>query len=196
MVEADILGSIIAKFTTPDVNLSPHPTYDHDGNLIKPGLDNHTMGTIFEELIRLFNEENNEEAGEHFTPRDVVTLMANLIFTHGSDKDATYSVYDGACGTGSMPVAESTGKTGCRTRQDVSIHLFGQEIQPERMRNKTDMLLKGRSAADNIRVQLHPVIRCLPHGVLASCSPTAVWQKLDYRPRTHGRDQNLDPRFG
>ena len=113
-----------------------------------PGLDNHGMGTIFEELIRRFNEDNNEEAGEHWTPRDVVELMADLIFLPVADKikDATYSCYDGACGTGGMltvandrllTLAENNGKK-------VSIHLYGQEINPETYAiAKADMLLKG-----------------------------------------------------
>ena len=68
------------------------------------GLDNHSMGTVFEELIRRFNEENNEEAGEHFTPRDVVQLMSRLVFLPVADqvRSGTYLVYDGACGTGGM----------------------------------------------------------------------------------------------
>jgi type I restriction enzyme M protein len=76
-----------------------------------PGLDNHAMGTIFEELVRRFNEENNEEAGEHWTPRDAVRLMARLIFMPIADQieSGTYLVYDGACGTGGMlTVAEET----------------------------------------------------------------------------------------
>ena len=79
LVEADILGSLIEKFLDPAINLSPEPALNSDGSERLPGLDNHAMGTIFEELIRRFNEENNEEAGEHFTPRDVVKLMADLI---------------------------------------------------------------------------------------------------------------------
>ena len=106
------------------------------------------MGTIFEELIRKFNEENNEEAGEHWTPRDVVELMADLVFVPVADKikDATYSCYDGACGTGGMltvaqerllKLAEAHGKT-------VSLHLFGQEVNPETYAiAKADLLLKG-----------------------------------------------------
>ena len=79
MIEADILGAVIEKFISPDINLSPNPVYKDDAMTIvkHPGLDNHGMGTIFEELIRRFNEENNEEAGEHWTPRDVVELMAD-----------------------------------------------------------------------------------------------------------------------
>ena len=142
MIEADILGAVIQKFVNKDINLSPK----QNGNL--PGLDNHAMGTIFEELVRRFNEANNEEAGEHWTPRDVVELMADLVFEPIADqiKDATYSCYDGACGTGGMltvaqgrlnRIAEETGKK-------VSIHLFGQELQPETYAiAKADMMLKG-----------------------------------------------------
>jgi type I restriction enzyme M protein len=150
MVDADILGAVIEKFVSPAINLSPKPIYTDDSKTeIKlPALDNHGMGTVFEELSRRFNEENNEEAGEHWTPRDVVELMADLIFMPIADKimDATYSCYDGACGTGGMltvaqerlmTLAEQTGK-------QVSIHLFGQEINPETYAiAKADMLLKG-----------------------------------------------------
>lgn len=150
MIEADILGAVIEKFVSSDINLSPNPVYkDDEKTIIKhPGLDNHGMGTIFEELIRKFNEENNEEAGEHWTPRDVVELMADLIFMPIADqiKDATYSCYDGACGTGGMlTVAQERLQTlAARRGKNVSIHLFGQEVQPETYAIcKADMLLKG-----------------------------------------------------
>ena len=150
MVDADILGAVIDKFTSSDINLSPDPVYkDAEKKIIKlPGLDNHGMGTIFEELIRRFNEENNEEAGEHWTPRDVVELMADLAFYPVEDqiKDATYSCYDGACGTGGMlTVAQARLLTlASRRGKNVSIHLFGQEVQPETYAIcKADMLLKG-----------------------------------------------------
>ncbi len=148
MSDADILGAVIEKFVAPTINLSPEPVLDDHGDVRMPGLDNHTMGTIFEELIRRFNEENNEEAGEHFTPRDVIELMADLVFLPIADqiKDATYSCYDGASGTGGMltvaqkrlhKLAELNGK-------DVSIHLFGQEVNPETYAiTKSDMLLSG-----------------------------------------------------
>lgn len=150
MIEADILGAVIEKFISSDINLSPNPVYkDEEKTILKhPGLDNHGMGTIFEELIRKFNEENNEEAGEHWTPRDVVELMADLIFMPIADqiKDATYSCYDGACGTGGMlTVAQDRLTTlAARRGKNVSIHLFGQEINPETYAIcKADMLLKG-----------------------------------------------------
>lgn len=150
MVDADILGAVIEKFTSSDINLSPNPIYKDEAKTIlkHPGLDNHGMGTIFEELIRKFNEENNEEAGEHWTPRDVVELMADLVFMPIADKikDASYSCYDGACGTGGMlTVAQDRLLTLAKRRgKEVAIHLFGQEVQPETYAICTaDMLLKG-----------------------------------------------------
>lgn len=150
MIDADILGSVIEKFVSSEINLSPNPIYKDDEKTIlkHPGLDNHGMGTIFEELIRKFNEENNEEAGEHWTPRDVVELMADLIFMPIEDqiKDATYTCYDGACGTGGMlTVAQDRLQTLAKGRgKNVSIHLFGQEVQPETYAIcKADMLLNG-----------------------------------------------------
>ncbi|NLD44859.1 MAG: SAM-dependent DNA methyltransferase, partial [Chloroflexi bacterium] len=104
LADAHILGAVIERFLDPNINLSPQPVLDGKGNVRLPALDNHDMGTIFEELIRRFNEENNEEAGEHFTPRDVVRLMAQLIFMPIADEidSGSYLVYDGACGTGGM----------------------------------------------------------------------------------------------
>jgi type I restriction enzyme M protein len=156
MLEADILGAVVEKFVSPKINLSPKPVLDEKGKEALPGLDNHSMGTIFEELIRMFNEENNEEAGEHFTPRDVVELMADLVFTPIAGKilDSTYSCYDGACGSGGMlTVAEKRlVELAAKKKKKVSIHLYGQEIQGETYAiAKADLLLKGDGAqADNI----------------------------------------------
>lgn len=150
MIDADILDAVIEKFVSPTINLSPTPVYTDDtmSTIKLPALDNHGMGTVFEELVRKFNEANNEEAGEHWTPRDVVDLMADLIFIPIADQimDATYSCYDGACGTGGMlTVAQERLTTLAKRRgKDVSIHLFGQELQPETYAIcKADMLLKG-----------------------------------------------------
>lgn len=146
LVEADILGGLIEKFLDKSINLSPKPVLDEDGNEKLPALDNHAMGTIFEELIRRFNEENNEEAGEHFTPRDVVKLMANLILLPIADqiKPGTYTVYDGACGTGGMLTVAEESLHKLAGDKEVSIHLFGQESQPETYAiSKADLLLKG-----------------------------------------------------
>ena len=154
--KADALGTLIEKLTSRDVNLSPVPVMNSDDSVRHPGLDNHGMGSIFEELIRRFNEENNEEAGEHWTPRDAVTLMAKLLFlpVAGEIKSGTYLLYDGACGTGGMlTVAEETlQELAAEKGKDVSTHLYGQEINAETYAIcKADLLLKGEGdAADNI----------------------------------------------
>ena len=119
-----------------------------DGSERLPALDNHAMGTLFEELIRRFNEENNEEAGEHFTPREVPKLMAELIFLPIADQieSGTYLLYDDTCGTGGMlTIAEDRLiHLACEHGKEVSIHLFGQEVNPETYAiAKADLLLKG-----------------------------------------------------
>jgi len=142
--KADALGTLIEKFTSPDIDLSP------------AGLDNHGMGTVFEELVRRFNEENNEEAGEHWTPRDAVKLMAKLVFQPIAEtiESGTYLLYDGALGTGGMlTVAEETLQELARQHgKQVATHLYGQEINAETYAIcKADLLLKGEGdAADNI----------------------------------------------
>jgi type I restriction enzyme M protein len=142
--KADAIGTLINKFLDPEIDLSP------------AGLDNHAMGTVFEELVRRFNEENNEEAGEHWTPRDAVRLMANLVFLpiENEIKSGTYLLYDGACGTGGMlTVAEETlTALAVRHGQQVKSLLYGQEINPETYAVcKADMLLKGEGeSADHI----------------------------------------------
>ena len=125
--KADALGTLIEKFLDSSINLSPYPVPNGDGSVKHKGLDNHAMGTIFEELVRKFNEENNEEAGEHWTPRDAVKLMAELIFRPIADKitSGTYLLYDGACGTGGMlTVAEETlQRLAHEHRKEVATHL-------------------------------------------------------------------------
>ena len=154
--KADAIGTLIEKFLAPEVNLSPNPVLNGDGSIRYPGLDNHAMGTIFEELVRRFNEENNEEAGEHWTPRDAVKLMARLIFLPIAPaiESGTYLLYDGACGTGGMlTVAEDTLQQLAEERgKQVATHLYGQEINAETYAiAKADLLLKGEGeAADNI----------------------------------------------
>jgi type I restriction enzyme M protein len=154
--KADALGTLIEKLLDPAINLGPEPVRDADGNIRQPGLDNHAMGTVFEELVRRFNEENNEEAGEHWTPRDAVKLMARLIFDPVADQveSGTYLLYDGACGTGGMlTVAEETlTELAAANGKQVSVHLYGQEINAETYAIcKADLLLKGEGdAADNI----------------------------------------------
>lgn len=154
--KADAIGTLIEKFTSSEINLSPSPVFSGDGSVKHPGLDNHAMGTIFEELVLRFNEENNEEAGEHWTPRDAVRLMANLIFLPIADQieSGTYLLYDGACGTGGMlTVAEQTlQKLAADRGKQVATHLYGQEINAETYAiAKADLLLMGDGeAADNL----------------------------------------------
>ncbi len=154
--KADALGTLIEKLLDPALNLGPEPVRMTDGSVRIPGLDNHGMGTIFEELVRRFNEENNEEAGEHWTPRDAVRLMAKLIFLPIADKieSGTYLIYDGACGTGGMlTVAEETlQQLAAEHGKSIATHLYGQEINAETYAiAKADLLLKGEGeAADNI----------------------------------------------
>ncbi|MBN8433463.1 SAM-dependent DNA methyltransferase [Priestia flexa] len=154
MIEADILGAVIEKFVSPTINLSPKPVLDDNGDVKIPGLDNHTMGVIFEELIRRFNEENNEEAGEHFTPRDVVELMADITFLPIADKikNAPYLVYDGACGTGGMLTIadERLHQLAVEHGKEINTYLYGQEINPETYAiTKADLLIKGESIQDD-----------------------------------------------
>ena len=154
--QSDALGALITKFLSPDINLSPYTVKNDDGTIKLPGLDNHAMGTIFEDLVRRFNEENNEEAGEHWTPRDAVELMAQLVFQPVAEqiKSGTYLLYDGAIGTGGMlTIAEKTLHDIATVReQQVSTHLYGQEINSETYAIcKADLLLKGeKDAEDNI----------------------------------------------
>jgi type I restriction enzyme M protein len=154
--KADAIGGLLEKFLDPAINLSPKPVMNLDGSEKHPGLDNHAMGTIFEELVRRFNEENNEEAGEHWTPRDAVKLMARLVLLPIADEieSGTYLLYDGACGTGGMlTVAEDTLQEIAATHgKEIETHLYGQEINAETYAiAKGDLLLKGEGeAADNL----------------------------------------------
>ncbi len=135
LVEHNRLYALIQKFTDSDINLSPKPIKDKKGKVIQPGLSNLGMGYVFEELIRRFNEENNEEAGEHFTPRDIIKLMVNLIFMPVKDKiqNGTYLVYDCACGSGGMLTEAENFLQELATEigKKVKIYLFGQEVNPE-----------------------------------------------------------------
>lgn len=156
--EQDRLGLLIEKFVDPRYNLSNRDILNADGSVRIEALDNHTMGTLFEEVIRMFNEETNvTDAGRHFTPRDIVELIADIAFIPVQDKiqSTTYRIYDGACGTGGMltvgeqhikELAEKQGKK-------VSIHLFGQENADETYAiARADMLVKGEGKeADQVR---------------------------------------------
>ncbi len=148
LAEHNRLHALIEKFCDERINLAPTPVRDDQGRVRLPGLDNHTMGTIFEELLRRFNEDYNQGAGEQFTPRDIVEMMAELVFRPAKDRigDGTYLLYDDACGTGGMltvgeaKLRELARKEGKKTE----IHLYGQELNPETYAIcKADLLLKG-----------------------------------------------------
>jgi type I restriction enzyme M protein len=191
---ADALGTLIAKFLDPEIDLSP------------AGIDNHAMGTVFEELVRKFNEDNNEEAGEHWTPRDAVRLMANLVFLpiEAKIKSGTYLLYDCACGTGGMlTVAEETLTSIARRRkQQVKSLLYGQEINPETYAVcKADMLLKGEGEnADHIvggaewSTLAHDAFPAQEFDFMLANPPYGKSWKKDL-DAMGGRDGMRDPRF-
>jgi type I restriction enzyme M protein len=153
MAEADALYGVIEKFTAPDINLSLHDTLGPDGRKL-PGLTNLGMGYVFEELIRKFNEENNEEAGEHFTPREVIQLMVHLLFEPVKDKlPPVITIYDPACGSGGMLteaqdfILDPEGAI----RSQAAVYLYGKEVNPETYAIcKSDMMIKGNNP-ENIR---------------------------------------------
>lgn len=198
--KADVLGTLIEKFLNKDINLSPNPTAS------LPGLDNHSMGTIFEELVRRFNEENNEEAGEHWTPRDAVRLMANLVLLPIVDllESGTYLLYDGAIGTGGMlTVAEETLlELANKHGKQVATHLFGQEINAETYAIcKADLLLKGEGdAADNVvggpaySTLSNDAFRSRDFDFMLSNPPYGKSWKSDLE-RMGGKKDLKDPRF-
>ncbi|MBI4648538.1 MAG: SAM-dependent DNA methyltransferase [Bacteroidia bacterium] len=143
MEEGNITFPLVEKFCSSQINLSPNPVKNKDGEIIHEGMSNLGMGYVFEELIRKFNEENNEEAGEHFTPREIIKLMTHLIFEpiKNKIKDGTYLIYDPACGSGGMLTeAENFAK---EINPKATFHLYGQEVNPETFAIcKADMLIK------------------------------------------------------
>ncbi|EAL7774143.1 SAM-dependent DNA methyltransferase [Campylobacter upsaliensis] len=153
--EAKILYGVIERFCSPKINLSMHDIKNDKGEILHKGLSNLGMGYVFEELIRKFNEENNEEAGEHFTPRELIDLMTHLVFLPVKDKiqKGAFSIYDNACGSGGMLteskefIIDESGPI----RSKAQIYLYGQEINPETYAIcKADMLIKGENP-DNIK---------------------------------------------
>ena len=203
LVDTGALGFLLEKFLDSSINLSPRPVLNGDGSVRLEGLDNHGMGTVFEELIRRFNEENNEEAGEHFTPRDVVQIMARLVFLPVADRvsSGTYLVYDGACGTGGMlTVAEETlTQLAEEQGKEVSIHLYGQEVNSETYAiSKADLILKGEGAeADNIQYGSTLSTDAFPaheFDFMLSNPPYGKSWKNDLE-RMGGKSDIMDPRF-
>ncbi|WP_254527501.1 MULTISPECIES: class I SAM-dependent DNA methyltransferase [unclassified Sphingobacterium] len=154
MATKDVLLDVLEKFTSPYINLTPLEKNDPEGRPL-PALSNLGMGYVFEELIRKFNEENNEEAGEHFTPREVIQLMTTLVFEPIKDQlPNIITIYDPACGSGGMLTESENylideeskiGYTG-------DVYLYGKEINDETYAIcKSDMMIKGKNP-ENIRV--------------------------------------------
>lgn len=148
MASKDVLLDVLEKFTSPDINLTPFEKLDSNGRKI-PALTNLGMGYVFEELIRKFNEENNEEAGEHYTPREVIDLMTHIVFEPIKEKiPSVITIYDPACGTGGM-LTESemfiTDEEGEIKATNTSVYLFGKEVNDETYAIcKSDMMIKGK----------------------------------------------------
>ena len=153
MAQSDVLHDVIEKFVSEEINLSPDDRKGPDGRT-QPGLSNLGMGYVFEELIRKFNEENNEEAGEHFTPREVIKLMTNLVFIPVKNQlPNPLTIYDPACGSGGM-LTESqdfiTDPEG-EIKAKVGVFLYGKEVNPETYAIcKSDMMIKGNDP-ENIK---------------------------------------------
>lgn len=153
MAEANALFGVLEKFVSPEINLGPNDTVASDGRKL-PGLTNLGMGYVFEELIRKFNEENNEEAGEHFTPREVIQLMVHLLIEPVKDQlPPVITIYDPACGSGGMLteaqdyILDPAGPI----RSSAAVYLYGKEVNPETYAIcKSDMMIKGNNP-ENIR---------------------------------------------
>jgi type I restriction enzyme M protein len=154
MASKDVLLDVLEKFTSPHINLTPFEKEDPDGRKLPP-LSNLGMGYVFEELIRKFNEENNEEAGEHFTPREVIDLMTHIVFDPIKDQlPPVMTIYDPACGSGGM-LTESQNFIKDEEGEIKAIgdvYLYGKEINDETYAIcKSDMMIKGNNP-ENIRV--------------------------------------------
>ena len=153
MANKNVLLDVLEKFTSPNINLTDKEKLDSDGKKLPP-LTNLGMGYVFEELIRKFNEENNEEAGEHFTPREVIELMTHIIFDPIKDKiPNVMTIYDPACGSGGMLteaqkfIKDENGEIQAKG----DIYLYGKEINDETYAIcKSDMMIKGNNP-ENIR---------------------------------------------
>lgn len=150
LTENNRLGSILEKFTDKSINLGILPVKDASGKETLPGVDNHMMGTVFEELLRRFNEAYAvTSAGRHFTPRDMVKLLADLTILPIADKleNSTYTIYDGACGTGGiLSVAKEKILDMAKARdKKIKIHIFGQELMPDTYATcKADIMISGQ----------------------------------------------------
>lgn len=199
MIAADVLFDVIEKYVAEDINLTPNDKRGPDGR-IQPGLSNLGMGYVFEELIRKFNEENNEEAGEHFTPREVIKLMTHLLFDPVKDDlPPVVTVYDPACGSGGMLTEAQNFITdpegGIRSSADV--YIYGKEVNPETFAIcKSDMMIKGNNPE---HIKLGSTLATnefssMSFDFMLSNPPYGKSWKTDLKFIKDGKDV-LDPRF-
>ena len=199
MEESGIAFALIEKFVSRDINLSPEEIVNSRGERL-PALTNLGMGYVFEELIRRFNEENNEEAGEHFTPREIIQLMTHLLFLPVRDKlteGTTYLIYDPACGSGGMLTeAEQFAKELTHERNE--FFLYGQEVNPETYAICTsDMLIKDKDPENiaygsTLSKDNFPQLR---FDFMLSNPPYGKSWKIDYDAIVGDKKQIKDDRF-
>ncbi|RUR17636.1 SAM-dependent DNA methyltransferase [Legionella sp. km535] len=152
MASKQVLLDVVEKFVSPYINLTPKVRVDPEGNKLQ-ALTNLGMGYVFEELIRKFNEENNEEAGEHFTPREVIELMTHLVFDPiKAQLPLTLTIYDPACGSGGMLTESQNFIEEKYPNDNRDVYLYGKEINDETYAIcKSDMMIKGNNP-ENIKV--------------------------------------------
>jgi len=204
MKENEITYLLIEKLSSKEVNLSPEEALNGKGEIMPP-LTNLGMGYVFEELIRKFNEENNEEAGEHFTPREIIKLMTHIMFTPVKDqiRKGTYLIYDPACGSGGM-LTEAEHYAHKVTENKASFLLYGQEVNPETFAICTsDMLIKGEKP-ENIAfgsTLSKDGFSSLNFDFMLSNPPYGKTWKLDENAIVDdrgkkGKENIKDPRFG
>ncbi|WP_293688542.1 class I SAM-dependent DNA methyltransferase [Thiolapillus sp.] len=200
MAAKDVLYDVLDKFTSPYINLSPVAATDPDGRKLPP-LTNLGMGYVFEELIRKFNEENNEEAGEHFTPREVIHLMTHLLFDPVQGQlPPTMLIYDPACGSGGM-LTESQNyledPAGPFQVKPDSVFLYGKEINDETYAIcKSDMMIKGNNP-ENIKngsTLATDEFAGMRFDFMLSNPPYGKSWKADHKAIVDGKEI-LDPRF-
>jgi len=199
MIAADVLFDVIEKYVSEDINLTPNDKRGPDGR-VQPALTNLGMGYVFEELIRKFNEENNEEAGEHFTPREVIKLMTHLLFDPVKDDlPPVLTVYDPACGSGGMLTEAQNFITdpdgGIKSTADV--YIYGKEVNPETFAIcKSDMMIKGNNP-ENIKLGSTLATNdfsTMKFDFMLSNPPYGKSWKTDQKYIKDGKDV-LDPRF-
>ena len=148
MKEAGATYLLIEKLCNKEINLGSNEAKNSKGEVLPP-LTNLGMGYVFEELIRKFNEDNNEEAGEHFTPREIIKLMTHILFTPVKEKisKGTYLIYDPACGSGGMLTEAENFALEVTNNSKANFELYGQEVNPETYAICTsDMLIKGEKS--------------------------------------------------